>query len=533
MQVHALIVGPMVGHTTSYGFRLWGCGPKRNDVIGVARIRSAGSSQDLGPKAFPFVAYYDFVGIVDFGSLREEHSDDSLVPNTLYEYEIGWVEDRTADGIAESLDDLVWSANEKWVLSGTVKTFPDPEDMNSTTTFFLGSCRDNTFLGDKGEGTFRAMETTLQDDICRQTQFILMTGDQIYIDHSHPLPVPAFGLEKYHEEYRRAFSRKNFNAVTRRLPTYMMIDDHEVQNDWSRGQYEREKERRWIKTFHWKTFANAMQANEAYQASLSPVIKSAENFGPSEFPKRSDVEEPSTRYSYKFRHGQCGFFVLDTRSESTVGKDSDNEGDAKILSDDISTGQLSELKKWLIDRKEKFKFIVSPIPVFPDTQKLFGNPKDKWGGAPKQRHEMLKRIFEKRDDNPRVVFLSGDVHVSYVAQLTLNDDDNGFIIYNVVSSAFNWVPPGLQRGNFAWGSLAKKDLRDTSDAMFKSKQVYGPENQRKQVHKKNNFARIKVKGDNVTVQFIRGDGRFSNDVPGQVMETVELTFNHPVRAGEI
>lgn len=519
MQVHTLTVGPMVGHTTPYGFRLWGRGPERNDAVGVARIRVAGDSQVLETKAFLFLKDYDFVGIVDFGSLMEEESNDSLEPETIYEYEIGWVEGQSANEVAANIGNLVWSTDEERALVGTVKTFPDPEDANSATTFLLGSCRDNAFPGDKGEGTFRAMENALQHDIGRHTQFILMTGDQIYIDHSHPLPEPTFKLEKYWKEYRRAFGRKHFNTVTRRLPTYMMMDDHEVQNDWSRGQYEREKERCWIKEFHRETFTNAMQAFEAYQASLSPVTQSAANFGPSAFPRRSGVDEPSGRYSYKFRHGQCGFFVLDTRSESTVGKEENST--AKILADD------KELTNWLADGNEDFKFVVSPIPVFPDTKNMFGSPKDKWGGAPEQRHNILKEIFANRTRNPRVIFLSGDVHVSYVAKLTLNDtDDDDFKIYNVVSSAFNWVPPGLSRGNFAWGNLAeKRDLSDTKQTEFKSERVLGVGiSSPGHVHKKNNFARITVKGETVTVEFIRGGGRFSNDTAGNVMESVELTF---------
>ena len=506
MQVRPLEIGPLVGHTTATGFRLWGRVRDAASAVGVARIRQRGSRQ-FGPAAvFAFEAWYDGVGIVDFGHLFAGDGVAPLPPRTNYEFQIGWVTALRREDVAAAVDALDWPAwAERGLRSGgTVTTFPAENGIDVPTVFLVGSCRDPTSLGDKGETSFGSILGFTDETSQPAANFILMTGDQIYID---PMLVSVdarngASLEQYWERYREAFALPRFSSVMRRLPAYMMMDDHEVQNNWTLGKVQANKD------YRIETMSHGLQAYEAYQASLSPLVRAA-NFRAECFPLVAGL----TRYHYCFRHGQSDFFVLDVRSESEVGGVRNGQPiQAPLIL--RRNHQFQDLKDWLIDGFEGVKFVVSPVPVFPDTKGPFGSPEDKWGGAVAQRSELLDYIWQNRDKIPRLIFLSGDVHVSFVSKLQRQDVPD-YRVYNVVSSAFNWVPPGLQEWNFKWGPLERVTTAASPKGDYVSSR-YRTEGQAG-VHKVNNYARISAYRGSVTVEFIRGK-------TGECLETVALTF---------
>lgn len=96
------------------------------------------------------------------------------------------------------------------------------------------------------------------------------------------------------------------------------------------------------------------------------------------------------------------------------------ESDPRVISYE---GQFKELTNWLkkvarTGRKDPIKFVVSPVPLFPDLSEegRLGAPLDKWAAGVWQRHELLEFIRTK--EIKKVVFLSGDVHASSIAELT-------------------------------------------------------------------------------------------------------------------
>ncbi len=165
----------------------------------------------------------------------------------------------------------------------------------------------------------------------------------------------------------------------RRLPAYMMLDDHEIQNDWTGEKFDNQEKR-----FHPETFTRAQKAFEAYQACLGKRVKYAGAFGPNDFLGKGMSKE----YWYDFSYGNCDFFMADVRAENKRHKGV--KGEPKVL----SCKQFGDLTKWLKRDRDRVKFIVSPVPVFPDTRPYipFSGTRDKWGSGVQQRHEIFEFI---------------------------------------------------------------------------------------------------------------------------------------------
>ncbi len=179
-------VGPMIGHTTATGFRLWGRGPD-DSATGVARVFNAGTGEFVDEKFFPFLKCYDFVGIVDFGVLDNSSADQSpLIPATVYRFEMGFVKGDGADNLKRRLangETLNWHGLTGDVHKGCLRTFPKTTiDESVETRFILGSCRDPK--GTTGELTFGTILKRISNGAEPRTDMILMTGDQIYMDRS-------------------------------------------------------------------------------------------------------------------------------------------------------------------------------------------------------------------------------------------------------------------------------------------------------------------------------------------------------------
>lgn len=516
MLVQPLLIGPIVGHTTSSSFRVGGSCLNANSCIGVIRIRESVSSQFLPIQTFHFSAHYNDMGIVDILSLEA---------NTAYRYEVGYVICDTLDELNQALeeDKLIWGADNTPDLNGQVTTFP--EDNSATTRFIMGSCRDN--LSNKGEETFDNIYAYLDeiDEELRPTM-LFMLGDQIYIDHAHIFDKYQFRpkIEDYFKEYDEAFGLYMFNKVTRQLPCYMMMDDHEIQNDWSLGKFH-EDEHKVKQQFNKNTLENGLIAYEAHQAGFSNLIEDPEQFIQQNFPLHPIAGRK--RYWYKFTHSNSDFFFLDVRGDSEIRSkeyESEHTTEPKILSDT----QYTELCSWLSDTSGKVKFIASSIPLFPDTKGKLGTPEDKWFLAAKQRVELLDFI-RTLENRPQVVFLSGDVHISAVAQLT-HEDDPDFKVFNIISSAFHWYVLGLQEDHFNWGKLLAKKARadhvedgHATFSKYHSESVIKTAFGKPKIFKRNNFAIVSVEqvdGRNqVSVEFRRGKDY------SKVLKNIRLDFS--------
>jgi choline dehydrogenase-like flavoprotein len=212
----------------------------------------------------------------------------------------------------------------------------------------------------------------------RPPSLLLLAGDQIYADATAGMYDPKGRRERFDDSYREAWSAPNAREVLRRIPTYMMMDDHEVADNWHPADKTANDARIWGET-----------AFREYQLAHSP--------------RGSEPAAPP--YHYAFEAGGFGFFVCDTRCT--------REGRSRIM----NARQFADLKRWLAARKDpdRPKFIVSPSVVAPFLAETGGNPRyaarsDGWDGFPDSLRDLFSLIAAEEHRN--IVFLSGDPHIS-------------------------------------------------------------------------------------------------------------------------
>ena len=237
-------------------------------------------------------------------------------------------------------------------------------------------------------------------------QFMLMLGDQIYADATAGVMDSPSVIEKVALSTRRAFASAGFRALTSRLPTYMVMDDHEISDSWSMddlacpGYPEAAAAALRLRDTACSTFA-------AYQWAHSP----------------RNGESPG--FNYQFDGPGSSFFVLDTRTQRR------RHGPNPQV---CSSEQLDALEVWLNERPDVVKFIVTGSVIAPGLREHQSTPgvpdrvADNWQMAPGQRADLLGRI--QRCGSPNVVLVSGDYHCAAIATLCFDD---GRHVYAVVT----------------------------------------------------------------------------------------------------
>jgi alkaline phosphatase D len=450
MKVLPLDLGPIVGATTPTSARLWGraayqptpAGPRR--ACGASRLRPNGRKKRFGrPLFFKMNPNFDLTGVVVF---------DGLEPDTTYEYEIGYFySDADLERFSPSYP-LDWKAASR----STFRTATD--DGAASRSFLFGSCRyllrlfGGAWFDRRGDKTFESM--LRQIDEGAPTHALLMLGDQIYADDLSLL-FPDELADDYLRRYRDSFGQPGLRALMARVPTYMILDDHEIEDVWPENASSRD----------WRVkYPAAIHAYQVYQASHSPLFEVREH----------RIEGVPEKLWYTFRDGCCDFFVMDVRTERILAPDG-----TRVQM--VSSSQIEALKAWLSDGSGRVKLVVTPVPLFPETR---GKTEDHWTGFPADRDELLGHIVA--NDVKPVVFLSGDVHASMSAELRLIGPP-GTKLVSIVSSPFFWPYPETRARSFTLaGSLRSGDhVFELADA--------GP------VHSTDNFTRLTVHPDRVEV----------------------------------
>ncbi len=403
MNVQKLTVGPIVGYTTPITCRIFGRGEKPLTLgvkcHGILRIKKEGQNKFLNSLIFRMNPIFDFSGVTEV---------DDLEADTVYEYEMGYFfsKDDSELMTEESIDNIDWSESSV----GSFRTAKAENDKE--LTFIFGSCRymlnlgGASFFDDRGDKIFRSMLELIEGG--SKIDHCMMIGDQIYADDLNFVG-PANTIEKFYERYHDAFTQPYISKLMSKLPTYMILDDHEIEDNWPDKANDKD---------YLGKYPAALHAYQTYQVSHSPVLSMNEG---------KLIGTPD-HYWYNFESGCAEFFVMDSRTERHLP---DNASE-KLM---IGIRQLRKLKEWLKNDSGKVKFIISSVPIFPDV-KL--GVEDKWGGFLVQRTEILNFIKENRIE--KVVFLSGDVHSSLSAQISPRDDMN-FKITSVISSSFFWPYP--------------------------------------------------------------------------------------------
>jgi alkaline phosphatase D len=464
-------LGPIVGHTTDHSCRLWIRAGDPDDrgadlsserrTLGVLTVlEKDGRAPRVEPPVYYFRLHREFdrtgtfnLGVdVDLGEAPPTNPDDHpfrLEPDSEYRVRMGTltVDDPLAND--KNLDDTalratlpeasVWRSEFEQLnrkkAEAVIRTLPSSEQTADALTFLLGSCRYPGLLwkikrADKIFGPMR--EQVLKLDGPKRPRLVLMVGDQIYADMFNRLiPIGlADTYEEFQERYLTAFGSRNMRQLLRHVPTYMILDDHEIEDNWSKDRLN-DRSKRFL-------FNVAINAYMSYQWSHGP-----RNYG--------------RRLFYNFDAAGYPFFVLDVRTQRIKDDRLEEVADNHMLGrpshDPDEPGQLGRLLSWLKQQQEVRgdapKFIVSASVFVPnaiaertgwnDEQRL--NRSDSWAAFPTTRAAILNCIIDH--DIQNVVFLSGDIHCTNIAEMSFTGSPQAESLkaFSITSSAFYWPFP--------------------------------------------------------------------------------------------
>lgn len=198
-RIHALRLGPIVGHTDESSTRIWVQvfdDPALYDLLvaGVGTVRFV-STENGAPEFHTAIA-----------TMRGLRSDRQ------YRYRVL----RAGRAVPRS--------------SGTFRTMPPPRSMTNLL-FCAISCN-----AMKTDGAWEDLARYVEE---AKPQFLLMMGDQVYMDEDEPnvfenhLLSPApIRRRAFAEQYRLNWSREPVRRVLANVPTYMMWDDHDIRDGW-------------------------------------------------------------------------------------------------------------------------------------------------------------------------------------------------------------------------------------------------------------------------------------------------------------
>ncbi|KAB0505736.1 alkaline phosphatase D family protein [Pseudomonas moorei] len=385
-------VGPIIGHTTTNHVRIFLRADKQKDAPVFAGIRYRRLGEEHWSKGI-------FAKLDSTRDMSEVMTLNDLAADTDHEYQAGWFSPMNPVHTVETVQELPlqWPRQiHRFRTRSSQQTLP--------RAYIVGSCRylritagiaSAPHVGDR----IFASISNLLEQAEPPVSAMLMTGDQIYVDDLN-FVAPDRELKDILHKYRVAFSQPNIATLMSGLPTYMILDDHEIEDNWPANKNKHDE----------LLYANAMKAYELYQASHSPAH---------ELSSTGQINRELHKYWYQFTEGDIEWFVTDSRTRRNL-----SAADRRIL--DVE--QEHALCTWLINSPARVKFVVTSVMFYPDCKR---SDDDAWQAFPEQRLRLLETIRTHRIKN--VIFVSGDVHGSLTSRLTHSEDPD-FEVHTIVSS---------------------------------------------------------------------------------------------------
>ena len=385
----------IIGGTSHNSARIWVRGDDMNPVAFLEYGTVGGTPRMAGP--LRLVRDDGYTGVIELKGLRAA---------TPYRCEV-----RFGHGEDEPAASRIAPGENR----GRFRTAP-AKDTPSDVAFLLVSCNLHHvgFLADP-DPAYRTAARLIGDE---DADFMIHCGDQIYADiQSEGELVHEFDtLEYYTDKYMDAWNAcKPARRVLTRLPHYMVLDDHEIADNYARDteSYPRRAE-------------VALAVYRRYQDSHNPQTYGA------------------GAYHYAFDHGDKRFFTLDCRTQRLAG-----EGSAPRM---IGRDQMQAFKRWLKRHKDDAKFVVSCVPFVAEVEGRAAE--DKWCGEKfrPQREEIIDHIAA--ESIGRLTFLTGDMHNSLHASMDIATADGTTTVHELMSSPINqlqfsprssYVEPGPRR----------------------------------------------------------------------------------------
>ncbi len=290
-----LKLGPIIGHTDHASTRIW---------IQVADDPHLYTVRVSGVGLFRFVST-EF-GALEFGTAIAKVT--GLRPDRIYQYQI--------------------FRRRRFVPAtrARFRTMPDPSSMTDVL-FTAISC--NSLEQD---GVWERFAKFVED---AQPTFLLMMGDQVYIDEDDPDVFKehfdssrSVRRQALAAKYQLNWSRDPVRRVLSTTPTYMMWDDHDIRDGWGSfaqdsptlvGRFPRGQE---IHTRFNEYFEDARDVYWHFQGCHNPIRNPAlDPLVPNPLPNYIDrPPAPGQRRAmpFVFRCGRILVLVIDSRGERDI-----------------------------------------------------------------------------------------------------------------------------------------------------------------------------------------------------------------------
>jgi alkaline phosphatase D len=474
-------LGPIVGHTTHESCRLWIAASDALDRKGVDEDhRTIGVIGVVeGERVNPKYIYYfrlrrefDRTGTFNLGvdkslwrneAERETLESFPIKPATPYRVRMASLnlddayandDNVSSEAIVAKLpppsaweDKLNLGIEAEAYGEAFFTTQPEPTSGDapaSRLSFLLGSCRYPGLLWKRKESD-RIFGPMLREHQRARVNFTLMVGDQVYADmFNRMIPVGlADTYEEFQERYHSAFDSWNMKALLSQIPTYMILDDHEIEDNWTQDRLHQDHKKRVL-------FNLAIGAYMSYQWSHGPrfadsYVHQRQMDGNDRFLTRMET----VNLFYDFSCAGYPFFVLDTRTQRYKHNDpelEDNHLLGKPSLDPSEPSQLDRVCAWLRhmqkDKGNIPKFIVTSsvfVPNDRDARLEKKKESDSWPAFPITRKAILETIVQNEIEN--VIFLSGDIHCANIAKIDFIGPGAHLTAYSITSSAFYWPFP--------------------------------------------------------------------------------------------
>jgi cholesterol oxidase len=261
-------------------------------------------------------------------------------------------------------------------------------------------------------------------NVLDHTDLVLFVGDQIYADATAGLMDPTRRDEQYDQPHDNALRAQAMREILRRVPVRMLLDDHELSDDWEPMALE----------LQGRNEAAAKKINDARRFGYGAYRKYQQM---QRARRRDPVSPPDGPVDVHFSFGGYRFYLADTRTGRSPRGSAVSAADVQIL----GAFQRDALEKWLLDHPHEVKFVATPSLLLPRLRATAESDmnrvrSDAWDGFPHSTQRLIEFIFDNKIRN--TVFLSGDEHHSLFAEITIrpaNAETPAIKLVSVHSSA--------------------------------------------------------------------------------------------------
>lgn len=310
-------------------------------------------------------------------------------------------------------------------------------------TLLAGSCLYPGFPFERQLSTaiFDGMRSQLPDQPRRRgADAVVLLGDQIYADATAGLLDPLTEYERFRYPYRQAFGSPAARRLMSHIPVYLAVDDHEYRNDWRGSKAPNECPGRSERL--------AREDREfQYSRNMAWLFQMHHD---------NAWDDEQVRLWYDCRCAGYPLFVFDTRFQRRL-----SASDQTRL---LDVEQFEAFERWLEQQASDAApvvFLASGSALAPVSRDLIAAPAlaahdDTLFAYPRFLAHLTRHVAQLKAGHgwtPRIVWLTGDPHLSCMAELTFRVDDAQLAVTQICCSGL-FAPLPFINANAAehdWG----------------------------------------------------------------------------------